>query len=93
MQTPSEFEQTYLETDDPRAQSGFHGSAERLEAVLKFGNRTIVSSEGSFRRPDSPRAEPIAKRLGELGYSPAGERYSRSEEHEVEIAIAWIDAG
>jgi SAM-dependent methyltransferase len=182
--TPSEFERAYLGTDDPRAQSGFHGTAERWEAarrpiveaidrpgtfldvgcanglfmesvaewsafeiepygvdfapglvdlarnrlphwagriwvgdaaswqppltfdfvhvrleigsldsVLKFGNRLIVSSDGSFRRPDSPRAEPVAERLRELGLDVAGELYSRSEEHQVEIAVAWVDAG
>jgi SAM-dependent methyltransferase len=64
-----------------------------LDAVLKFGNRTIVSSDGSFRRPGSPRAEQVAKRLRELGHSVAGERYCHSDEHEVESAIAWIDAG
>ena len=183
MRTPSEFEQAYLATDDPRAQSGFHGSAERWEAarraiadavdrpgtfldvgcanglllesivawsdhdvepygvdfapglvelarsrlpqwadriwlgdaatwtppfpfdfvhirfelgsierIRSFGRRLIVSSDGSFRRPDSPKAEPLAERLGQLGIEVAGELYRRSDEHQVEIAVAWVDA-
>lgn len=182
MQAPSDFEQAYLRTDDPRAQSGFHGSAERweaarrpiveaidrsgtfldvgcangllmesvvawsdyevepygldfapglvelarrrlphwadgiwlgdaatwtspirfdfvharlelgsLERIADFGRRLIVSSDGSFRRPDSPRAEPVAVRLRELGLEPAGEVYHRSEGQRVEIAVAWVD--
>jgi Methyltransferase domain len=182
LQTPSDFEQAYLATDDPRAQSGFHGSAERWEAARRpivealdrdgtfldigcangllmesvvewapveiepygldfapalvelarrrlpqwadriwvgdartwtppgrfdfvhtrlelgslerirgFGRRLIVSSDGSFRRPDSPRAEPVADRLRELGFEVADHRYSRSDEHEVEIAVAWVE--
>ncbi len=35
MLTPSEFERAYLGTDDPRAQSGFHGSPERWEAARR----------------------------------------------------------
>jgi len=183
LRTPSEFERAYLATDDPRAQSGFHGSAKRWEAARRpivaaihrpgtfldvgcangllmesaaawsdqaiepygldfapglvelawrrlphwadriwlgdaatwtppfhfdfvhtrielgliervgnFGRRLIVSSDGSFRRPDSPRAEPVADRLRELGLEVAGELYDRSDEHQVEIAVAWIDA-
>jgi hypothetical protein len=181
--TPSDFEHAYLGTDDPRAQSGFRGSAERWEAarrpiveaidrdgtfldvgcangllmesvvewtpfeiesygidfatglielarrrlprwadriwigeaatwkppfrfdfvhtrieigalehVQSFGRRLIVSSDGSFRRRDSPRAEPVAERLQELGFDIAGEVYRRSDEHVVEIAVAWVDA-
>jgi hypothetical protein len=180
--TPSEFEQAYLATDDPRAQSGFRGSAERweaarrpiveaidrpgtfldvgcangllmesvvgwslfpiepygidfapglvevarrrlpqwadriwvgdaaswdpqfrfdfvhvrlelgfLERVLGFGRRVIVSSDGSFRRPESPRAEPVAERLRELGLDVAGELYQSSDDYEVEVAVAWVD--
>jgi hypothetical protein len=182
LQTPSEFERAYLETDDPHAQSGFRGSARRweaarrpiveaidrpgtfldvgcangllmesvaewsqftiepygvdfaqglvelarrrlprwadriwlgdaatweppfrfdfvhvrleigsLERVLGFGRRTIVSSDGSFRRPESPRAEPVAERLRDLGLDVAGELYQRSNEHRIEIAVAWTD--
>jgi SAM-dependent methyltransferase len=182
LQTPSEFDRAYLATDDPRAQSGFHGSAERWEAarrpiaeaiarpgtfldvgcanglllesvaewspfpvepygvdfapglvelarrrlprwadriwtgdaamweppfrfdfvhvrleigslgrVLGFGRRMIVSSDGSFRRPDSSRAEPVGERLRELGLEVAAELYRSSEEHQVEIAVAWVD--
>jgi hypothetical protein len=183
LQTPSEFEQAYLETDDPRGQSGFHGSAERWEAarrpivealdragafldvgcangllmesiaawsqfqiepygvdfaprlvglarrrsphwadriwvgdariwqppfrfdfvharielgsidhIRSFGRRLIVSSDGSFRRPESPKAEPVADRLRDLGLAVAGELYRRSDEHRVEIRAAWADA-
>jgi hypothetical protein len=182
LQTPSEFERAYLRTDDPRAQSGFHGSAARWEAarkpiveaidrggtfldvgcangllmesvaewasfeiepygldfapglvrlarsrlpgwadriwlgdaasweppfrfdfvhsryeighferLLRFGRRLIVSSDGSFRRRESPRAEPIADRLRESGLDVAGELYRRSDEHQVEIAVVWVD--
>jgi SAM-dependent methyltransferase len=164
LRTPSEFERAYLSTDDPRAQSGFHGSDERWEAarraiveaidrpgtfldvgcangllmesivawsahaidpygldfapglvelarvrlpewadriwlgdaatwtapfafdfvharlelgpierIRSFGRRLIVSSDGSFRRPDSPKAEPVADRLRDLGREVAGE--------------------
>jgi hypothetical protein len=184
LRTPSEFEQAYLAGDDPRAQSGFHGSADRWEAarrpiveaidrdgtfldvgcangllmesvaqwspfaiephgvdfapglvelarkrlpqwadriwvgdaefwqppirfdfahirieipglenVLGFARRVIVSSDGSFRRPDSPRAEPVAERLRDLGLDVAGELYARSDEQLVEISLAWVDAG
>jgi len=183
LQTPSEFEQAYLATEDPRAQSGFGGSSERWEAARRpiveaidqggtfldvgcangllmesvvewapveiepygvdfapglvelactrlpqwanriwvgdaatweppfrfdfvhsrfeighferlrgFGRRLIVSSDGSFRTPDSPRAEPVADRLRELGLDVTGELYRRSDEHQVEIAVAWVDA-
>lgn len=183
MLTPSEFEQAYLGTDDPRAQSGFRGSADRweaarrpivealdcsgtfldvgcangllmesvagwsefeiepygldfapglvelararlphwtgriwlgdaaswtpsfsfdfvhtrleigsLERIVGFGHRLIISSDGSFRRPDSPRAEPVAERLRELGPDVAGELYRRSDEHLVELAVAWVDS-
>jgi SAM-dependent methyltransferase len=182
LQTPSEFEQAYLRTDDPRAQSGFHGSAERwqaarhgvveaidgpgtfldvgcanglliesvvawsdhelepygvdfaaglvdlararlpqwadriwvgdaatwtppfrfdfvhvrievgpLDRVRAFARRLIVSSDGSCRRPDSPRAEPVADRLWELGLDVAGQVHERSDEHQVELAVAWVD--
>ena len=182
LRTPFDFDLAYLAGDDPRAQSGFHGSAERWEAarrpiveaidgdgifpdvgcangllmesvvewsphaiepygvdfapglvelarrrlpqwadriwcadvrtwdlplrfdfvhtrleigaierLLGFGRRLIVSSDGSFRRPDSPRAEPVAERLRALGLEVAGERYERSDEHQVEIAVAWVD--
>jgi hypothetical protein len=184
LQTPSDFERAYLGTDDPRAQSGFHGSAERWEAARRpiveaidrdgtfldvgcangllmesvvawsdceiepygldfapglvaitkerlpwwadriwlgdaatwtppfrfdfvhtrielgsldrlrdFGRRLIVSSDGSFRRPGSPRSEPVTERLRGLGFEVAGELYRRSDEHQVEIAVAWVDSG
>jgi SAM-dependent methyltransferase len=182
LKTPSDFERAYLAGPDPRAQSGFHGSAERwtaarhgiveaidrdgtfldvgcanglllesvvdwslfavepygidfapglvelarrrlpqwadrlwvadvfawrpplpfdfvharwelaaVEEVLRLGRRAIFSSDGSFRRPDSPRAEPVAERLRERGIEVAGESYRRSDEHQVELAVAWVD--
>jgi len=178
LRTPSEFERAYLATADPRAQSGFHGSAERWEAarraiaeaidsdgtfldvgcangllmesivewsrfrvepygidfasglvelarrrlgdrvwladariweppfrfdfvhvrleyfepsMLRFGRRVIISSDGSFRRPDSPKAEPVAERLRELDLEPAGELYRRDDEQLVEVSVAWVD--
>jgi bifunctional ADP-heptose synthase (sugar kinase/adenylyltransferase) len=63
-----------------------------LEHVRRFGRRLIVSSDGSFRRLDSPRAEPVADRLRELGLEVAGELYRRWDGHQVEIAVAWVDA-
>jgi SAM-dependent methyltransferase len=182
LRTPSDFDQAYLASDDPCAQSGFHGSAGRWEAarrpiveaighdgtfldvgcangllmesvvawsafavepygvdfapglvelartrlpqwagriwvgdaeswtppmrfdfvhtrielpglenVLGFGRRVIVSSDGSFRRPDSPRAEQVGERLRQLGIEVAGELYERSEEQFVELSVAWVD--
>jgi hypothetical protein len=179
---PEEYDEHYLRSDDPRAQSGFHGSAERWEAarrpivealdaggsfldvgcangllmesvaewapftiepygidfapglverarrrlpqwadriwlgdvrswtppfrfdfvhsrlelgaieeVLALGRRTIFSSDGSFRRPESPKAEAVGDRLRERGLRVAGELYRRSDEHLVEIAVAWVD--
>jgi SAM-dependent methyltransferase len=63
-----------------------------FEHVRRFCRRLIVSSDGSFRRLDSPRAEPVADRLRELGLEVAGELCRRSDEHQVEIAVAWVDA-
>jgi SAM-dependent methyltransferase len=183
LRTPSDFDEAYLAGGDPRAQAGFHGSAERWEAarrpiveaidrdgtfldvgcangllmesvaewspfaiepygvdfapglvdlartrlprwadrfwvgdveswkppirfdfvhtrievpglenVLGFGRRVIVTSDGSFRRSDSPRAEPVGERLRELRIEVAGELYRRSDEHLIEISVAWVDA-
>jgi hypothetical protein len=182
LRTPSDFERAYLGGADPRAQSGFHGSAERWEAARRpiveaidhsgtfldigcangllmesvvewsahsvepygidfatglvelartrlpqwadriwvadartgkppfrfdfvharldldlidearrMARRAIFSSDGSFRRPDSPRAERVADRLRERGLDVAGELYRRSDEHLVEISVAWVD--
>ena len=184
LRTPSDFDAAYLAGGDPRAQSGFHGSAERWEAarrgiveaidgdgtfldvgcanglllesvvawssftlepygidfapglvelarrrlpqwahriwhadvrtwqppfrfdfvharldlgavaeVARLGRRAIFSSDGSFRRPDSPRAEPVAGVLRAHGLTVTGEHYRRSDEHEVELAVAWTDEG
>jgi hypothetical protein len=59
--------------------------------TLRIGRRAIFSSDGSFRRPDSPRVEPVAERLRERGLEVGGELYRRSEEHLVEISVAWVD--
>lgn len=182
--TPEWFDRVYLATDDPRAQSGFRGSAERWEAarsliaypierpgtfldvgcangllmesvvrwavhavepygidfapglvacarrrlpqwadrivladartwrppirfdfvhvrldqgdvrdVLSFGRRIIVSSDGSFRRPDSKRAERVDDRLTALGLDVTGAEYRRSDEEQVELSLAWLDVG
>jgi SAM-dependent methyltransferase len=63
-----------------------------LERIRMLGRRLIVSSDGSFRRPESPKAVPVADRLRERDLDVAGELYRRSEEHAVEIAVAWVDA-
>jgi SAM-dependent methyltransferase len=62
-----------------------------VDAVRRLGRRAIFSSDGSFRRPDSPRAEPVASILRERGMDVAGELYRRSDEHQVELAVAWVD--
>jgi SAM-dependent methyltransferase len=61
--------------------------------MTRFARRTIVSSDGSFRRPDSAKAEPVAERLRELGLEPAGEWCHHDHEHLVELAVAWVDKG
>jgi hypothetical protein len=63
-----------------------------IEHIRTFSRRLIVSSDGSFRRPDSPRAGPVADRLRELGLEVIGELYRRSDEHQVEIGVAWVDS-
>lgn len=60
--------------------------------VARWCRRLIVSSDGSFRRPESPKAQPVAERLRALGMKVAGDSYRRSDEHLVEIAVAWVDA-
>src|SRR5438270_6914442 len=47
LRTPSEFERAYLATADPRAQSGFHGSAERWEAARR-AIAEAIDSDGTF---------------------------------------------
>jgi hypothetical protein len=61
------------------------------EKVLRFGRRVIVSSDGSCRLRESPRAEAVGARLRELGLDPCGERYDRDDRHLVELAVAWVD--
>jgi hypothetical protein len=62
-----------------------------LDAVVGLAGRAIFSSDGSFRRADSPRAERVADVLRAHGLTVAGELYRRSDEHQVELAVAWID--
>jgi trans-aconitate methyltransferase len=62
-----------------------------LQRIAKWCRRLIVSSDGSFRRPDSQRAEPVARRMRELGLDVTGETYRRSDEHLVELHVAWSD--
>jgi SAM-dependent methyltransferase len=62
-------------------------------AMTRFAQRTIVSSDGSFRRTESPKAEPVAERLRDLGLEPAGGWYARDDEQLVELAVAWVDKG
>lgn len=63
-----------------------------LARAAMWGRRLIVSSDGSFRRPDSCRAEHPAAALRALGLRVDGELYRRSDNHRVEIAVAWSDA-
>ena len=58
---------------------------------LRLGRRAIFSSDGSFRTRDSPRAEPVGELLRERGVTVAGELHQRSDEHEVELVVAWVD--
>lgn len=62
-----------------------------VDEVLRLGRRAIFSSDGSFRRPDSPRAEPVGERLRERELTVAGELHRRSDEHQVELIVAWVD--
>ena len=62
-----------------------------VDEIRRLGRRAIFSSDGSFRRAESPRAEPVATLLRERGVAVAGELYRRSEEHQVELAVAWVD--
>jgi SAM-dependent methyltransferase len=63
-----------------------------LERVSTWCRRLIVSSDGSFRRSESLRAEPVEEQLRALGMKVVGRAYRRSDEHLVEIAVAWVDA-
>lgn len=62
-----------------------------VRAVLPFGRRIIVSSDGSFRTPESKRAERVDERLAALGLDVSGAEYRRSDEQRVEISVAWVD--
>jgi SAM-dependent methyltransferase len=64
-----------------------------FDAVVGLARRAIFSSDGSFRRPDSPRAERVADVLRAHGLTVAGELYRRSDEHLVELSVAWVDEG
>jgi SAM-dependent methyltransferase len=64
-----------------------------LEQIVHLGRRAIFSSDGSFRRADSPRAERVADVLRAGGLTVAGVLYRRSDEHLVELSVAWVDEG
>jgi Methyltransferase domain len=64
-----------------------------FDAVVGLGRRAIFSSDGSFRRAASPRAERVADVLRAHGLTVAGELYRRSDEHLVELSVAWVDKG
>lgn len=59
-----------------------------LRDVRAFGRRVIVSSDGSFRRPDSPKAQDVVATLRARGWNVDG-CYERHDEHAVEISVAW----
>jgi Methyltransferase domain len=65
----------------------------RFDRVVSLGGRAIFSSDGSFRHPGSPCAERVAELLRAHGFTVTGELYRRSDEHQVELAVAWVDAG
>lgn len=60
-----------------------------LRDVRTFGRRVIVSSDGSFARPESPKAANVAEILRARGWTIAGHAYERSGEHRTEISVAW----
>ena len=60
-----------------------------LRDARAFGRRVIVSSDGSFTRPDSPKASDVAAILHARGWQIAGAAYERSDEHRVELSVAW----
>jgi SAM-dependent methyltransferase len=64
-----------------------------FEPIVQLGRRAIFSSDGSFRRADSPRAEQVADVLRSHGLTIAGELCRRSDEHLVELSVAWVDEG
>lgn len=64
-----------------------------FDAVVGLGGRAIFSSDGSLRRAASPRAERVGDVLRAHGLTVAGELYRRSDEHLVELSVAWVDEG
>ena len=75
----------------PRAFDFVHVRLDMLElraSWRELGRRVIVSSDGSFRRPDSLRAENVVNVLRARGWNVEG-YYERSDEHLVEISVAW----
>lgn len=62
-----------------------------IDEVRRLGGRAIFSSDGSFRTRESPRAERVADRLRERGVTVTGDVYHRSDEHQVELSVAWVD--
>jgi SAM-dependent methyltransferase len=74
----------------PRAFDFVHVRLDMLDLrdVRSFGRRVIVSSDGSFRRRQSPRAQPVADILRARGWNVEG-HYERHDAQAVEIAVAW----
>jgi SAM-dependent methyltransferase len=74
----------------PRAFDFVHVRLDMLDLrdVRAFGRRIIVSSDGSFRRPESPKARNVTDVLRARGWNVDG-CYERSDEHLVEISVAW----
>jgi hypothetical protein len=64
-----------------------------FDRIVRLGRRAIFSSDGSFRHADSPRAERVADLLQAHGLAVAGDLYRRSDEHLVELVVAWVDEG
>jgi SAM-dependent methyltransferase len=60
--------------------------------AVRLGKRAIFSSDGSYRRPDSPKAVNVGDALRALGYNVAGEAYRRDHRHLVELSVAWVDS-
>jgi SAM-dependent methyltransferase len=63
-----------------------------IPRIATWCRRLIVSSDGSFRRPESPKAEPVAERLHAMGLRVVGDAYQRNDEQLVELAVAWCEA-
>jgi hypothetical protein len=64
-----------------------------FEQIVRLGRRAIFSSDGSLRRADSPRAEGVGDVLRAHGLTVTGDLYRRSDDHLVELSVAWADEG